>query len=121
MGQAHGYRELDDAMTMATSMQGIPFDANGSALFLAKLCKSPPLRSRSVRRGHCSQSDGATCNSQDMLVMAQAMEEACSFLIGVCIVSAAKRRQIAMTVIHYANTGMRDPHRLAVKAIVKAG
>ena len=76
-----------------------------------------PSGTRSFRRSL----NRAGFDPQDSFLARQAMDEACLFLREFCIVTPAKRRQIAITVLLHVGAGMRDPHRLALKAIVRSG
>ena len=52
----------------------------------------------------------------DLAILRLAYDEACAFFDG--DVGPAKRREIAMAIVLHARRGLRDPHRLALKAIV---
>ncbi len=54
----------------------------------------------------------------DLAILRLAYDEACAFFGGDA--GPAKRRHIAMAIILHARRGLRDPHRLALKAIVLA-
>ena len=61
---------------------------------------------------------GASFAPEDATLLTQGLDEACSFLLQFGSVEPAKRRQMALAIIRHASEGMRDPHRLAIKAIV---
>ena len=66
--------------------------------------------------GHFSVLPPGLFDPEDLAILRQAYDEACAFFGG--DVGPAKRRQIAIAIVLHARRGLRDPHRLALKAIV---
>jgi hypothetical protein len=58
---------------------------------------------------------------EDVAMLSGAFQEACAFLGENGTVGPGRRDEIARVIITYARRGMRDAHRLALKAIVHAG
>jgi hypothetical protein len=89
--------------------------------------RRPPLRFRRVSHVH-GQPKSLPSNlglwvlppgvfePEDVAIVRVAYDQACTFLghdLG-----PAQRREIAKTILVHARRGLRDPHRLALKAIV---
>jgi hypothetical protein len=56
---------------------------------------------------------------EEILILSRAYEQACSILAEWRFLGPERRYEIACVIIAHARRGLFDPHRLAVKAIVK--
>jgi hypothetical protein len=58
---------------------------------------------------------------EELVILSLAFEEACGVLAKHRYLSPRRREDIALVIICHARRGVLDPHRLALKAIVKVG
>jgi hypothetical protein len=65
--------------------------------------------------------NGTVFEPDEVRILTQAFQEACAILDSGGTIGLARRTDIARSIISLARRGMRDPHRLALKAIVQAG
>ena len=87
-----------------------------AVLFLRSLGRRSPA-SYARRDLHGSTKLGVF-GPKDVRVLSEAFEGACAFFDKNCKAGPALRRRLACIIVHHAKLGLRDPHRLALKAIV---
>ncbi len=108
-------RRGGEATEVDLSSSSRPVEPSGSVVFFNYVrCQERATAAPAFAAGPI----GALFNPKDVVLLTQAMDEACSFLRQFGKVGPAKRRQVALTILRHANDGMRDPHRLAIKGIV---
>ena len=115
MEDARWVRRSGEATELASADPARPAKPSGSVVFFNYFRCQERASSAS---GLMAASICALFEPGDVTLLAQGLDEACSFLLQFGSVGPAKRRQMASVIIHHASRGMLDPHRLAIKAIV---
>lgn len=76
---------------------------------------------RTLAKNVLNNPGGAVFDPEEIALLTTAFHQACAFLDEGAMISRVRRTEIAHSIISIAGRGVRDPHRLALKAIVQAG